>query len=187
MAKIFNPLISFILLAAVAQACAEPVALLAGRDIDVLKAVLGSQCTKTDSTPTAISDLPSAMDVKSMPEAWSASDTYLKELTSRTSEGTRWPLGELCKNTQVVAEIRLAANPAGAGRALPGSSRFAKAFDGARVLKTISRPLFAADGKHAVIATNHMCGPLCGNGAVIELELTKDGWKIIKSAMTWIS
>ena len=187
MAKSFTRPIAFILLAAAAQGCAEPVASLAGRDIDVLKAALGSQCTQADSTPTAISDLPSGMDMKSVPEAWRASDAYLKGLTSRISEVSRWPLGELCKNTQIIAEIRLAANPAGAGRALPGSSRFAKAFDGARVLKTISRPVFAADGKHAVIATNHMCGPLCGNGAVLELELTEDGWKIIKSAMTWIS
>ena len=187
MAKIFNSLIAFILLAVAAQACAGAVPVLTGRDIDVLKAVLGSQCTKADSTPTAISDLPSGMDLKSVPEAWTASDTYLKGLISRTSEVSRWPLGELCQNTRVVAEIRLAADPAGAGRALPGSSRFAKAFNGARVLKTISRPAFAADGKHAVIATNHMCSPLCGSGAVIELELTKEGWKIIKSAMTWIS
>jgi len=186
MANIFNPLIPFILLAVGAQSSAAPAALLAGRDLDVLKAALDSQCTKADSTPSVISDLPTEMGLRAVLKDGKP-DAHLKRLASRASESTRWPLGTLCNNTQVVAESRLAGNSAGAGRAFPGTPGFAKAFEGARALETVSRPLFTTDGKHAVVATNYMCGPLCGNGAVLELELTKDGWKITKSTMTWIS
>ena len=182
MAKIFTPLIAFILLAA--PAFAEPAAVLAGRDIDVLKAALGAQCTKANSTPTVMSDLPAGMDQNALHKD---GKTYLNELTGRAGETTRWPLGLLCNNTLVVAESRLAGNSAGAARAFPGTTGFARTFGGARALKTVSRPLFTADGKHAVITANHMCGPLCGGGELIELELTKDGWKVLKSRMTWIS
>ena len=53
-----------------------------------------------------------------------------------------------------------------------------------------STPLLTSDGQYAVCVKEYRCGNMCGEGNIIVLRKTKEGWEIddkkLKSRYTWV-
>jgi hypothetical protein len=56
----------------------------------------------------------------------------------------------------------------------------------ANVSAHASLPAYFDDGT-ALMFLGYFCGGLCGEGNFLLLQRQKEGWRVIKSMMTWIS
>jgi len=58
---------------------------------------------------------------------------------------------------------------------------------GAYGLFIFGMPVFFENNTRAMIEYNHVCGPLCGNGAIYTFKKENEIWKVEHILITWIS
>jgi len=159
---------------------------MSGDDFAVLKGAIHRICLRDGTQKDLVSDSPESWESQQqLPDAlleWE----YASQLKARSSEKTLWPLESLCKNVSVVSGERIRAFFAKDRRIPAGWEGFEDEF-GANGYVTASRPAYSADRNRALVVVGAYCGLMCGNGQVIELIRTNDGWRILRAIHTWIS
>jgi hypothetical protein len=172
--------------AAIACAACAP-APQGGDDTAVLRAALENTCADRRLKLAVLADTVADREHFSLPPAWSVQARYWRQLHLQHINSAAWQRGALCANVRVVDQKDIDTALAAAPQEAPGWRKFYDTFDGARGYSTYSRPIYSADGTHALIFTEHRCEGHCGLGEVIELEWAAGRWRAIRTALTWIS
>jgi hypothetical protein len=155
-------------------------------DTAVLRAALEKTCADRNIELAVLSDRVAERD-GSLPPAWSAQGRYWRQLHLQPINTAPWQRGALCANARIVAQADIDAALVADAGAAPSWKIFYATFDGARGYSAYSRPIYSADGTHALVFTDHHCEGHCGLGEVIELEWAAGRWRSVRTAMTWIS
>ncbi|MBC8026670.1 MAG: hypothetical protein H7Y89_11790 [Steroidobacteraceae bacterium] len=156
------------------------------QDFAVVKGALAWTCEAPDFARVVVTDEPREYRHYAMPRDWENAADYSAGFKRHSAESARWPLGEICANARVVTQEAIEAEFAKDPRVPPGWEGFHATFE-AEGFKGYSRPAYSRDGRRAALHIDNHCGPLCGMGLLVELELTTEGWKVVSAAGTWIS
>jgi len=150
----------------------------------VFRALLARFCRSEDSRSTIVTDRPFDSTVVEKVTAYVRGVT-IEDFPRPSLTRSDWPHLAPCDEIRVVDGNALATAASLGIR--PGTSGFYVRFPGAQGVLTLSRPVYSANGKRALVYEVLQCGVLCGSGGLVELAWKDGEWSIAKYHPHWIS